>query len=117
MSAAIRFAASLRRAGRSMELKRRGGTGGTFTTCTVYGKARGYHPTELVGGVIQGDRRIRIAQADLDTATAAGTWPGGPPKKNDFLDGGTVQGAEPLHVAAVLVGFVVWVRGGIHEQP
>lgn len=106
MNAATRFADSLRRAGRSMELKRRTGTGSTFITCTVSGKDRGYQPTELVGGVVQGDRRIRIAQADVETQN----WPG-PPKKGDILDGGTVQGAQPLHDGAELVGFVVWVRG------
>ena len=108
MSAAT-FAASLRRAGRPMALKRRNGTSATFTECTVFGKARFYKPEELVGGVAQGDRRIRIAQADI----AAAGWPG-PPKagSTDTLDGGAVQGVEKLYEGAELVGFVVWVRGG-----
>lgn len=106
MSAAARFAASLRRAGRPMVLQRRIGTTSTFTECTVYGKDRGYQPNELVGGVIQGDRRIRIAQADI----AAANWTGSP-KAKDYLDGGAVQGVQPLHDGAELVGFVLWVRG------
>ena len=105
MSAAS-FAASLRRAGRLMELKRRVGTTSAFTACQVYGKDRGYQPAELAGGVVQGDRKIRIAQADI----AAAGWPG-PPKKGDVLDGGAVQGAQPLYDRGAVVGFVVWVRG------
>jgi hypothetical protein len=103
---AATFCASLRRVGRPMELKRRIGTTSAFTACTVYGKDRGYHPAELVGGVIQGDRRIRIAQADI----VAAAWPG-PPKKNDLLDGGAVQGIQPLYDRGAVVGFAVWVRG------
>lgn len=62
MSAYDRFAASLRRAGRQMSLKRRVGTSTTvFVEATVYGKARFYQPTELIGLVKQGDRRIRIS--------------------------------------------------------
>lgn len=106
MSAYDRFAASLRRAGRQMSLKRRVGTTSAFTECTVYGHSRFYQPTELIGLVAQGDRRVRIAQKDI----AAASWPG-PPKKGDFLDGGAVQGAEPLYEAETLVGFVCWVRG------
>lgn len=109
MPSADRFAAVLRRDGRPMALKRRNGLGGAFTECTVHGKARFYKPEELVNGVVQGDRRIRIAQTDI---TAAG-WPGPPKAGNtDFLDGGTVQGVEKLYDGAELVGFVVWVRGG-----
>ncbi|MCW2243580.1 hypothetical protein [Azospirillum canadense] len=108
MSASARFAVSLRRAGRPMVLKRRVGTTNTFTACTICGKDREYRPTELVGGVVQGDRRIRIAQADIE----AEGWPG-PPKAGttDFLDGGAVKGVQPLHDGAELVGFVLWVRG------
>ena len=106
MTAYDRFADSLRRAGRQMSLKRRIGTTADFTECAVYGRSRFYQPTELVGLVVQGDRKVRIAQRDI----AAAGWPG-PPKKGDFLDGGAVQGAEPLYEAETLVGFVVWVRG------
>lgn len=100
------FTKSMRSAGRPMELKRRIGTTSTFTTCIVYGKDNGYQPTELIGGVVQGDRHIRIAQADI----LAANWPG-PPKKNDYLDNGVIQGAQPLYEKAELLGFVCWVRG------
>lgn len=113
MSAAT-FAASLRRAGRPMELRRRIGTSTTnFHTCTVSGKPRGYRPTELVGGVVQGDRRIKIALADIEAETVAGRWPGGPPKagNTDKLDGSTVKGVEPLEDHGEVVGYVCWVTG------
>lgn len=103
---ALTFAKALHRAGRPMELKRRIGTTSTFTTCTVHGKDSGYQPHEFTGGVVQGDRHIRIAQADITAAN----WPG-PPKKNDLLDNGAVQGAQALYDRAELVGFVCWVRG------
>ncbi len=106
MSAGERFMASLRRAGRPMVIKRRMGTTPVFTEATVHGRARHYQPEELIGAVIQGDRRIRISEAEL---LAAG-WPS-PPRKGDILDGATVQGVEHLHDAEDLVGFVVWVRG------
>lgn len=106
MSAAARILASLKRAGRPMSIKRRIGTGSTFTEATVHGRDRGYQAQELTGGVIQGDRRIRISEIELQAAS----WPS-PPKKGDFLDGAAVQGVQALHDGAELVGFVVWVRG------
>jgi hypothetical protein len=106
MSAAERFLASLRRAGRPMLLCRRIGTTSTFTDASIYGRSHGYKPNELVGLVQQGDRRIRISQLEI----AAANWPG-PPKKGDILDSGTIQGAEALYDGEALVGFVCWVRG------
>jgi len=119
MSALERFAASLARAGRGMVLKRRVGTGSSFVSATVKGKATAYQPQELVGGVIQGDRKVRIAQADLTAAgwpgaapvgVTAGQWPDRP-SKGDSLDGSAVQGAEALYDGETLVGWKVWVRG------
>lgn len=110
---ATTFQASLRRAGRPMQLRRRIGTGSTFHTATIPGKDRYYQPAELVDGVVQGDRRIRIAARDLAAAAAAGDWPGGPPRAGgtDTLDGGQVKGVWPLHDVAAVVGYVIWVRG------
>lgn len=106
MTASARFLASLERAGRPMMIKRRNGTGSTFTEAQIHGRDRGYQAQELTGGVIQGDRRIRISEAALQSAS----WPS-PPRKGDFLDGAAVQGVQALHDGAELVGFVVWVRG------
>lgn len=106
MSAGERLAASLRHAGRPMAIKRRVGTGSTFTEAMVHGRDRGYQAQELTGGVIQGDRRIRISEIELQNAN----WPS-PPKKGDYLDGAAVQGVQTLHDGPEIVGFVVWVRG------
>lgn len=101
--AAERFLASLKRAGRAMDLKRRVGTTTELTTVTVHGRSRTYKPDELAGLVIQGDRRIRISA--LETGAL------GAPKKGDILDGGAVQGAETLYDGETLCGYVCWVRG------
>lgn len=100
------FRAFIAKYGRAMVLKRRVGTTSAFTECTVNGAGQQYSPDQLVGGITQGDRRIRIAQSDIDAAS----WPG-PPRKGDFLDGAAVQGVEPLYWGDDLVGFQVWVRG------
>lgn len=117
---AVTFAASMHRRGRPLELKRRIGTSSNYVTCTVFGKAGNYQPMQLVGGVTQGDRHIRISQADITAAN----WPGPVPsgvqasqwpakiKSGDILDNGTIQGAEPLYDAAELIGWACWVRGG-----
>lgn len=103
IGASDRFLASLRRAGRVMEYKRRVGTTTEFTIVEVHGRSRTYRPDELVGLVVQGDRKIRLSA--LETGAL------GAPKKGDILDGGAVQGAEALYDGEVLVGHVVWVRG------
>lgn len=105
-TAAERFQAALRRQGRAMQLRRRTGTTASFTDAPVYGRSRFYAPEEVTGAVIQGDRRIRIAQLDI----AAASWPG-PPRKLDILDGATIQGVETLYDGETLVGYVCWVRG------
>lgn len=104
MTAAARLAASLARAGRPMVLRRRTGT--SYIDCALTGASIDYRPEELTGAIVQGDRRIKITQAPL---VAAG-WPT-PPKKNDMIDGATVQGAHALYDGPALIGWVLWVRG------
>lgn len=103
-----------------MKLKRRVGTSSTYVEATVYGKDTAFSPTEIVGAVKSGDRRIRIAQLDI----AAAGWPGDVPpgaqasqwpdciKAGDKIDDATVEGARTLHEGAELVGYVVHVAGG-----
>lgn len=98
-----RYLASLKRAGRLVEYKRRIGTTSGFEALSVHGRARTYKPDELVGLVQQGDRKIRISA--LETGAL------GKPAKGDKLDGGAVQGVEDLYDGETLVGHVVWVRG------
>lgn len=113
MTVADDLRSALRRAGRPMTLVHRVGTGSTTFTAVLPGVSTGYKPNELVGLVVQGDRRIRVSALDLADEAAAGRWPVGvpAPKKPDTFDGGIVHGVGPLHDGAELVGWVVWVRG------
>lgn len=106
MTAAAKIAAALARYGRPMELKRRVGTSTSFTTVTVSGVSQGYQPQELVGGIVQGDRKVTISNAEI----AAAGWPG-PPGKGDLCDGAAVQGCETKHLGAEVLAHVLWVRG------
>lgn len=101
MTTSSRTEAMLKRRGRTMVLKRRIGTGATFTEAALYGVSRAYRPEELVGGIIQGDREIVIGS------------PGefGVPKKNDSIDGGTVQAVDAKYDAATVVAYILTVRG------
>jgi hypothetical protein len=110
MTAATKITAALAKYGRPMTLKRRQGTTNTFTTVTVNGIAQGYKPTELVGGIVQGDRKVTISNAEI----AAASWPV-PPRKNDQIDIDgvtcTVQGCETKYLGADVLAHVLWVRG------
>lgn len=94
--------------GRPMTLRRRVGTGNTFTEATVQGYASAYRPEHLTGLVRQGDLKVVIGP-DTGAITA-------PIKGPDALviDGRTyaVQGATPRMVGATLAGYELWVRGG-----
>lgn len=101
MTTSARVESMLRRRGRAMTLKRRVGTTSTFTEVALYGASRTYRPEELVGGLQQGDREIVIGS----------TGEFGAPKKNDVIDGGTVQAVDTKYDAAVAVAYVMTVRG------
>jgi hypothetical protein len=111
MSLAATVAAQIAKRGQSVTLKRRVGTTTNFTTAIVPGKVHHYRPDELVGGIIQGDRRVTIAPSSL-----AGTdWEGLVPRKGDFveIDGAqaAVQGCEPRSVGNEVARYEIWVRG------
>jgi hypothetical protein len=97
----------LRTKGRPMVLKRRVGTGTTFTSATVRGFLVAFSPQDITGEVRQGDARVTIGS---DTGAL------GVVRANDILtiDGQDWQvlGATPRHVGATLAGYTVWVRGG-----
>jgi hypothetical protein len=107
---AARVAAKLRKNGRAMVLRRRVGTTAAFSDVTVYGEDRGYRPDQLLGGVIQGDRKVTISNAEI----AAAGW-SGPPKKGDFLtvDGvqTALQGAVTEYEGTVILAHILWIRG------
>lgn len=98
----------LARTGRAMTLKRRIGTGATFTEATVQGFASAYRPEHLTGLVRQGDLKVVIGP-DTGAVTA-------PIKAPDMLvvDGRSyaVQGATARMVGDAIAGYELWVRGG-----
>lgn len=101
MTVSSRIESMLRRQGRAMTLKRRIGTTSTFTEVALYGVSRTYRPEELVGGLQQGDRELVIGK----------TGEFGTPKKNDAIDGGTVQAVDAKYVADTVVSYILTVRG------
>lgn len=106
MTPAAKITKALARYGRPMALSRRVGTSETFTTVTVRGVSQGYEPHQLVGGLVQGDRKITISNAEI----AAAGWPG-PPQAGDLLDGAAVEGVETKHLGEVILAHVLQVRG------
>lgn len=107
MSVAPAVLRLLARNGRSMTLRRRVGTTGTFTTASVRGFMVSFTPSEVAGLVQQGDARMTIGP---DVAALVS------PRENDtvLVDGKAwrVMGAQALYHAAALAGWRLWVRGG-----
>lgn len=101
MTTSARIESLLLRRGRAMTLKRRIGTTSTFTEANLFGVSRSYRPEELVGGLQQGDREIVIGN----------TGAFGTPKKNDSIDGGTVQAVDIKYDASTAVAYILTVRG------
>jgi hypothetical protein len=93
-----------------MTLRRRTGTTSSFVDVVVYGEDRGYKPDQLLGGIIQGDRKVTISNAEISAAA----WPG-PPKKGDFLtvDGvqTALQGAVTEYEGTTVLAHILWIRG------
>lgn len=106
----LRILEMLSRRGRSVLLRRRVGTSSSFTDVTARGYSRGYKAQELVGGIVQGDREVVVANAEIVSAS----WPG-PPRKGDtvVVDGQTVtvQGALTMYDGPDRCAHVLWVRG------
>lgn len=103
------IAAEIAAEGRTVTLQRVA-TGVAPVAVTCMAMIRGYKPTELVGGIVQGDMRIVIAATTL---TDAG-WPA-PPKKDDRVIIGsrrtTVHGVETVHIGDEDAKYVIQARG------
>jgi hypothetical protein len=101
----------LARYGRAMTLRRRVGTGATFTDIAVTATLRDFSPEQLVGGVMQGDAEAVVGATHV--LAVAGF---APPRKGDLLvaDGRTwaVLGCKPRAVASTVVAYDLWIRGG-----
>jgi hypothetical protein len=110
MGADTKIAAALVRYGRPMLLRRRVTAPDGFVEVTVNGITDNYKAVELIGGLVQGDRKVTISNREI----AAAGWPG-PPRKSDQIriDGvtTTVQGCETKYLGEVVLAHVLWVRG------
>ena len=99
------IAARIDRDGEDVLLRR---PGAPPVQATVRAFVRGFKPDELVGGIQQGDRELRVAPGPL----AALGWPGPPQRGDDVVIRGrttkvqacetrTLRGADALHVLQV----------------
>lgn len=83
-------------------------TGQSDLSCVA--AVAGYLPNELVGGILQGDRRVRISNVEITNAS----WPG-PPRKGDKVviasRTTTIQGVDTSFVAGVAVMHIIQARG------
>jgi hypothetical protein len=97
----------LERFGRPVTLRRRIGTGTTFTEATANGYLRQFSPEEIAGGVMNGDARLIIDAEPLSNLA---------PVKGDFvlIDGRSwaVLGAHARMTSDNLTSYELWVRGG-----
>jgi hypothetical protein len=111
VTASTKITAALKKYGRQMLLRRRIGTTSSYQDVTVTGITKGYRPAELMGGLQQGDRYVRISNAEI---AAQGVYIG-PPRKGDFvvIDGAStaVQGVETERLSAEVLIHTLWVRG------
>ena len=106
----LRIIDMLERRGRPASLRRRVGTTNAFTDVTVDAVSAGYQPQELVGTIIQGDRKAVISNDEIEAAS----WPS-PPRRGDLLviDGvtTTIQVATPMFDKTRVVAYICQVRG------
>jgi hypothetical protein len=100
----------LERRGRPAPLRRRVGTTSSFTDVTVDVVSAGYQPQELVGTILQGDRKAVISNDEIEAAS----WPG-PPRKGDLLvlDGvsTTIQTSVAMYDKLGIIAYILQVRG------
>ncbi len=97
------------RVGKPATLRRVAGPG-RFVSVTLKAVWRGYQPQELAGGIVQGDREVRIGNAEI----AARKWPG-PPRRGDqmILEGRTftVMAADSPNIGETTAMHILQVRG------
>ena len=113
--------ASLDRAGETITLRRRIGTGATFVEVTMRARLDGFRSQTLVGGVKQTFSDFIASPTQLNAAIAANTWPGAAGggtalKIGDFLrsTGGVdrkIEAVQPVRIADTIVRWVGQVQG------
>lgn len=89
---------------------RRPVNGGPPIDVTVIATIKEYQPNEIVGGIIQGDRRAAIG----NDAIAAASWPGPPRRGDQVLDGRTftVQACSTNKMGDAVLSHRMQIRGG-----
>jgi hypothetical protein len=106
----LRILEMLQRRGRSLTLRRRVGTTSAFSDVSPRGYRRGFKANELIGGIIQGDFEVVMANSEISAASWAG-----PPRKGDIvvIDGLTVtaQAVQTFYDGAAACAHILWVRG------
>ncbi len=99
----------IQRTGQPLTL-RRIATGTAPVSVSLTGLVRGYQAHELLGGIVQGDRRVTIANTEI----AAAAWPGPPRKGDQVLIAGatfTVQSVATEYLGATIARHDMQVRG------
>ena len=98
--------------GRALTL-RRYSSAMVATDVAVKGVVRGYAADEMVGAIQQGDREVRISNAEI----AAAAWPG-PPRAGENADRIVIDGQErivmavdPRYIGADPALYIMQVRG------
>ena len=103
------IAAEIAREGQTVTI-RRIATGVAPVAATCKAMVRGYRPEELVQGVVQGDRRVVIAAATLQSLG----WPI-PPRKGDSVEASgkrlAVQAVEEIAVRDEPGKYIIQARG------
>jgi hypothetical protein len=105
-------AASIARKGQTIILRRVTGAGHQ-ATFDVECKAmvRNYQPHELAGGIVQGDREVRVSNKEI----SARQWPGPPLSKRDraVIDGRevSVEAVNTLRLGEEIAMHILQVRG------
>jgi len=103
-------AAMLARYGESVVLRRPTGKGLHIDVDCV-ARVDQFQPHELIGGVIQGDRNVILANLEIEVRQ----WPGPPRRGDQLIIGGrttTVQGVDTISIGDRIVRHNIQVRGG-----
>lgn len=82
----------------------------TFNSVTVRARVVDFRPEQLIGGIIQGDRKVIMSNEEI----AAASWPG-PPRKGDKVVVASatyaVEGCNTFRLDGTIVRHELLIRG------
>ena len=96
--------------GEAVVLRRPTGNG-IWAECPVFARVDQFQPHELVGGILQGDRKVIMSSIEL----AAQGWPSDPRRGDQVMIGGkttTVQAVDTVTLGSEVQRHNIQVRGG-----